>query len=210
MCLLKKTNILLQCFKHLCENLFLACFKWKMQIQERSFSTPSFGPWRLFSSLIQNGNPAAQSRQPSALSNAWSSNLPDYLTTLALIQSNNGVPNWGPNHATKRTVELLNQSGSTPVLHHTRIQDDSENAQCGFHQLIALVLICALQAGSACRQSKPADNACSPQTSPTLILEVKCFLCRRGNVLAAVAAMLSEATINGNPTLLQRFSRMCM
>lgn len=50
----------------------------------------------------------------SALSYAWSSNLLDYLTTLALIQSNNGEPNWGPNHATKHTVELLNRCGPTP------------------------------------------------------------------------------------------------
>jgi len=51
--------------------------------------------------------------QLSDLSNAWSSNLPDCLTALALIQSNNGVANWGPNHATKHTVELLNQTGSS-------------------------------------------------------------------------------------------------
>lgn len=44
----------------------------------------------------------------------WSSNLPDYLTTLVLIQSNNEAPNWGPNHATNRTVELLNRTGSSP------------------------------------------------------------------------------------------------
>lgn len=54
---------------------------------------------------------------PSA--NAWSSNLLDYLTTLANVHSHNGLANWGPNHATKHTVELLNQSGSTPLLHHT-------------------------------------------------------------------------------------------
>lgn len=51
---------------------------------------------RLRVKTLQHG---AENSLPSA--EAWSSNLLDYLTTLALIQSNNGEPNWGPNHATR-------------------------------------------------------------------------------------------------------------
>ena len=77
------------------------------------------------------------SRQLSALSDAWSSNLPDYLTTLALIQSNNGEPNWGPNHATKHTVELLNQSGSTSSYITLLMETESgRTPECGIHPLI--------------------------------------------------------------------------
>lgn len=49
----------------------------------------------------------------------WSSNMRDYLTTLALIQSNNGGPNWAPNHATKKTVGPLNPLSSAPVSYIT-------------------------------------------------------------------------------------------
>lgn len=95
----------------------------------------------MFLSVIQGENPSVQSRQLSALSYAWSSNLLDYLTTLALIQSNNGEPNWGPNHATKHTVELLNRSGSTPSYITLIIGPESwkKNAQCGIHQLITFL-----------------------------------------------------------------------
>lgn len=37
--------------------------------------------------------------------------------------------------------------------------------------------------------------------SPPLTRKMKCFLCRRGNILAAVASMLSEATVNRNYTV---------
>lgn len=75
--------------------------------------------WNMYTALnvserSSGENPAAQNSQLSDLSNAWSSNLLDCLTTLALIQSNNGEPNWGPNHATKHTVELLSQTGCSP------------------------------------------------------------------------------------------------
>lgn len=47
--------------------------------------------------------PSAPSSELSALSKAWSSNPLHYFSTLEPVQSNNGEPNWGPNHATEHT-----------------------------------------------------------------------------------------------------------
>lgn len=64
----------------------------------------------------------------------WSSSLRDYLTTLALIQSNNGEPNWAPNHATKKTVGPLNPLSPTPVSYITFLVAQMETCGCGFHR----------------------------------------------------------------------------
>lgn len=91
-------------------------------------------------------------------SNAWSSNLLDYLTTLALIQSNNGVPNWGPNHATKHTVELLNQSGFPSsyitLLAGPEIQDNCRNAPNVESISLSRSYVCTTGPGLACWRTK--------------------------------------------------------
>lgn len=152
-------------------------------------------------------NPAAESRQLSALSNAWTSNLLDYLTTLALIQSNNGAPNWGPNHATKHTVELLNRSGSTSTL-----TSHSSWSRTGMTTEMLNVESISLSRSYLCASGQVHMPLCKTCGYCLSAIDVrflplslwKCLLCRRGNVLAPVAAVLSEATGNGNPTLLQR------
>lgn len=97
---------------------------------------------------------AAENSVPSA--KPWSSNMLDYLTTLALIQSNNGEPNWAPNHATKRTVGPLNPPGSTPVSYIT--WPKYRHVQCGFRRPYRAAVV-ALKAGSACPRAESADIA---------------------------------------------------
>lgn len=53
--------------------------------------------------LVWGETPSEQSGELSALSKAWSSNPLHCFSTLEPVQSNNGEPNWGPNHATERT-----------------------------------------------------------------------------------------------------------
>lgn len=96
----------------------------------------------MFLSVIQGENPSVQSRQLYALSYAWSSNLLDYLTTLALIQSNNGEPNWGPNHAT--STQLSYWIGLAPLAltsHSSLVQNPGRLHKCPMwiHQLITFL-----------------------------------------------------------------------
>lgn len=123
----------------------------------------------MFLSVIQGENPSVQSRQLYALSYAWSSNLLDYLTTLALIQSNNGEPNWGPNHAT--STQLSYWIGLAPLAltsHSSLVQNPGRLHKCPMWNPSAYhILIYALQASFACRYEKPADAVCWFQISPT-------------------------------------------
>lgn len=105
----------------------------------------------MFLSAIQGENPAAQNSQLSDLSNAWSSNLLDCLTTLALVQSNNGEPNWGPNHATKHTVELLNQIGSSPsYITLIMVWNPGWLQKCPVWNPISLSCSCLCSSGQVC------------------------------------------------------------
>lgn len=74
---------------------------WHAEIQKYFQSTHWY-----FAFTLSGEIPSAQSNELPALSNAWSSNPLDYLNTLEAVQSNNGEPNWGPNHATERTQSV--------------------------------------------------------------------------------------------------------
>lgn len=96
------------------------------------------------------GNAAAENRQLSALSNAWSCTLLDHLTTLAPVQSNNGEPSRGPKaHSSAIELVWLHPLSLTSHPPGPRIQDRSTNTQCGIHEPIT-GLIWELQTWSAC------------------------------------------------------------